>query len=85
VNKDKTKGFNTVKARHFSLIKGVLRLGKKSYCWYIPEDLELGNVKNGDVALVSTQNGLRRVIIEDVFRGETDKEYKVVKKFLKTL
>jgi hypothetical protein len=85
MSEDEIKNFNTIKARHFNLVNGVLKLGKKSYRWHIPRALRVGNIKNGDVALVGTQFGLRRVIIEDVFREEMDKEYRVVNKFLETL
>ena len=73
---------NTIKARHFKIVKGVFRINNKDYYWHIPKDLRHLDVKKGDMVLVSAQGRERKVIVVDVFREEIEETGKTYKPML---
>lgn len=75
------KDFNTLKARHFSVIKGNFVLHGKEYYWHIPKDLRHLNIQKGDVVLINERDKRQQAIVTDVFREnieDTGKRYKPI-------
>ena len=58
--------YNTIKAHHFKVVKGVFRIGAKEYYWHIPESLRAEKIKKGDMLLAATEFGDRKVVVVDV-------------------
>lgn len=79
------KSNNTIAAFHIWGIKnGVLKLNtKKMFHWNIPKRLREDPIQKGDIVLVSTKQGKKRVLVMDVFREEFEETQKLYKKVIK--
>jgi len=72
---------NTIKARHFNIVDGNIRLRGKEYYWHIPKTLRAANIQKGDIVVVRDIGRKAKVVVIDVLREnieETGKKYEVV-------
>lgn len=75
------KDYNTVKACHFSVVKGKIVAAKKLYSWHIPKDLRYLNIQKGDIVYINARDKRHRVIVAEVFREdieETGRRYRPI-------
>jgi|SRR5699024_1237235 len=78
---------NTITAFHILGTEGgVLKLNtSKIYHWNIPKRLREVPIQKGDIVLVSTAIGKRRVLVMDVFREEFEETQRRYRKVLKVI
>lgn len=81
------KNNNTIAAYHIiGTENDALKLNTdKLFHWHIPKTLRANPIQKGDIVLVLTRKGQRRVLVVDVYREDiedTGKKYKPVKKVL---
>lgn len=81
------KNNNTIAAYHIvGTEHGALKLNtNKLYHWNIPKRLRENPIQKGDIVLVSTARGKRRVLVMDVFREEFEETQKTYKKVIKVI
>ena len=82
-NNNITKENNTVKAYHFTVYNGELRLKSKVYSWHIPKALRGEKIRTGDIVIVQKGKLNVPVIVAEVVREETV-ESKTYKPIIKT-
>lgn len=79
---------NTIAARHIKRInknRSIKLCRDKNYYWNIPKRLRQNPIQKGDMVLVPTKRGKRRVIVMDVFREEYEETGRLYKKVIKVL
>lgn len=77
------KNNNTIAAYHIKgRENGTLKLNtRKLFRWHIPKDLRENPIQKGDIVLVLTRIGKKRVLVKDVYREDiedTGRKYKPV-------
>lgn len=78
---------NTIAAFHIiGNENGVLKLNtNRQYHWNIPKRLRQDPIQKGDIVLVPTARGKKRVLVMDVFREEFEETQKLYKKVIKVI
>ncbi|SIS57534.1 DUF5839 family protein [Salimicrobium salexigens] len=78
---------NTIAAYHIvGMENGALKLNtNKLYHWNIPKRLRENPIQKGDIVLVPTGRGKRRVLVMDVFREEFEETQNTYKKVIKVI
>lgn len=78
---------NTIAAFHIiGKENGMLKLNtNKLYHWNIPKRLRQEPIQKGDIVLVPTARGRRRVLVMDAFREEFEETGKLYKKVIKVV
>lgn len=74
---------NTIAAFHIigKDDQGHLKLNtRNSYHWNIPKRLRVDPIQKGDIVLVDTKRGKKRVLVMDVFREEFEETQKLYRK-----
>lgn len=81
------KSNNTIAAFHIlGTENGALKLNtNKMYHWNISKRLRKEPIQKGDIVLVPTARGNRRVVVMNVFREEFEETQKLYKKVIKVI
>jgi len=73
--------FNTIKAHHYRMVDGDMKVDPRDYYWHIPKNLRGENIKKGDIVIVQCRGRKAKVVVSDVFREEFEeakKKYKSI-------